>query len=149
MRTDERVYAGEIVVTTCWCGIRHGVPRELYDYVNGQHNDGVRQMGIYCPLGHSWVFSGKGEADRLREENARLERVAASRAESLRIAREDRDHADRRRAAAKGQLTKVRNRIANGVCPSCNRHFANVERHMSSQHPDFVVPLVSVGEAEK
>lgn len=140
MRTDERVYAGEFVVMNCWCGFRHGVPRELYDYVKGQHNDGVKQLGIYCPLGHSWVFSGKGEADRLREENARLERVAAARQESVRVARDERDRAERRRAAAKGQLTKTRNRIANGVCPCCNRSFVNVERHMTTQHPDYAKP---------
>lgn len=31
----------------------------------------------------------------------------------------------------------MKNRVANGVCPCCNRHFENLERHMKGQHPDF------------
>ena len=25
------VYTGSLVVSKCWCGIRHAMPRELYD----------------------------------------------------------------------------------------------------------------------
>lgn len=143
MRTDERVYVGEIVITTCWCGIRHGVPRELYDFVSRQHNNGERQRDIYCPLGHSWVFSGQGEAARLREEKERLEQRLAAQRLATQAARDQADAAERRRAAAKGQLTKVKKRVANGVCPCCNRTFANLALHMESKHPDFATPPVS------
>lgn len=45
---------------------------------------------------------------------------------------------ERFEATQKGQLTKLRNRIANGVCPWCQRSFANVARHVEHQHPDQV-----------
>lgn len=41
------------------------------------------------------------------------------------------------RRAQKGQNTRLKNRIAAGVCPCCNRSFQNVARHMAGQHPDF------------
>lgn len=99
-----------------------------------------QDAGVYCPLGHVWIIAGEGEADRLRRENERLTRVAEARAESVRIAVEQRDSARRRTAAAKGQLTKVKNRVANGVCPACRRHFANVQKHMDGQHPHYAQP---------
>lgn len=37
----------------------------------------------------------------------------------------------------KGVVTRTRNRIANGVCPCCDRSFTNLQRHMASKHPDY------------
>jgi hypothetical protein len=39
--------------------------------------------------------------------------------------------------STRGALTKQRKRAANGVCACCHRSFANVARHMKTQHPDF------------
>jgi hypothetical protein len=130
MRADSLVYSGLLTTTTCWCGIRHAIPSELYDFVKQQHENGSKQRGIYCPLGHTWIFAGEGEADRLRVQVQReRQRVAATR--SL-LAHEERSH-----AATRGHLTRTRKRIANGVCPCCHRHFENVERHMRTKHPDY------------
>lgn len=41
------------------------------------------------------------------------------------------------RRAQKGQNTRLKKRIAAGVCPCCNRSFANLREHMAGQHPDF------------
>lgn len=41
-------------------------------------------------------------------------------------------------SAKKGQLTKLKKRVANGACPCCNRHFSDLYRHIQSQHPDYV-----------
>lgn len=62
-------------------------------------------------------------------------READIRTEQRRLESERRAH-----AATKGQLTKTKKRIANGVCPCCNRSFANLERHMAGQHPDYPQP---------
>ena len=48
-------------------------------------------------------------------------------------------HATRRMAAAKGELTKMKKRVGNGVCPCCNRQFVNLQRHMATQHPGYAV----------
>lgn len=39
--------------------------------------------------------------------------------------------------AVKGHLTRTKNRVANGVCPCCNRTFKDLARHMAGQHPDY------------
>lgn len=84
---------------------------------------------FYCPAGHGQSYT-KSEVTRLREKledekkNAEFWRKRA-------------DEADRSKAAIKGQLTKERKRVGNGVCPCCNRTFQNVARHMASKHPDF------------
>lgn len=123
-------YSGTLVVVTCWCGLRHAVPSELQDFQDRQFDNGEHQNGIYCPLGHSHIHAGDGEAARLAKQ---LEKANAS---AARVgAMLDQEKASHR--ATKGQLTKARKRISNGVCPCCNRQFVNVERHMKTQHPDF------------
>jgi hypothetical protein len=34
--------------------------------------------------------------------------------------------------------TRIRNRIAAGVCPCCTRTFKNVARHIKDKHPTYV-----------
>jgi hypothetical protein len=93
---------------------------------------------FYCPNGHGAAFSlGETEEAKMRRErdNA-LQRVAewqdyAKAEETKRLA------AERSAAAARGQVTKIKKRTSAGVCPCCNRHFTQLERHMGSKHPDF------------
>lgn len=123
-------YEGTLTVTTCWCGTAHAVPTELYDHQLRQHNNGENVTGIYCPLGHTWIPAGKGEAAKLREKLAAEERRSATLTSKL-----DQEQASHR--STKGQLTKTKKRIANGVCPCCNRSFVQLARHMKTQHPNF------------
>lgn len=37
----------------------------------------------------------------------------------------------------KGEVTKLKKRIANGVCPCCKRSFCNLAAHMKTQHPEY------------
>jgi hypothetical protein len=129
-------YRGTLVTTTCWCGIPHAIPQELYDYVDQQHRDGRKQTGIYCPLGHSWIFDGESETDRLRRE---LER----RARAHEATRDLLEHEQRSHAATRGHLTRTKRRVAAGVCPCCQRTFKQLERHMKAKHPGYVA---SAGE---
>jgi hypothetical protein len=136
-------YTGELTVTTCWCGIRHAVPKEMYDSALRSHNNGERYESIYCPVGHQWRFSGTTRSQQLEAELVReRNRTAAERAKHDQTKAELRA-TERRRAAAKGQLTKTKNRIAAGVCPCCNRTFQNLARHMGNQHPEFAVEQVT------
>lgn len=123
-------YSGELVVETCWCGISHGVPRELVEHQRRQHNANEVQMGIYCPLGHSWIRSGKSETQREREARERAE----AREQAL---RDQLEASERQARAYKGHATRLRNRAAAGVCPCCTRTFQNLQRHMASKHPTF------------
>jgi hypothetical protein len=102
------------------------------------HQSQLRQSCkvFYCPNGHGQHYA-VSEADRLREE---LAAVQARERNALAFARsvQDQNEAERRaHAATKGKLTKTRRRLYNGVCPCCNRSFANLGRHMAGQHPDY------------
>jgi len=126
-------YSGQLVATTCWCGIHYAVPEEFLGMIKRQHRDGRAQTKIYCPLGHTWEFSGKGEAELLQE---RLER---ERARSARLAAE-RDQIQASLSATKGQVTKLKKRVAAGVCPCCGRTFQQLSRHMANKHPEYGKP---------
>ena len=121
-------FTGSLTVTECWCGMTYAIPQTLYKHVHQQHENGREQTMIYCPLGHRWCFSGKGEAEKQRERAERLERSLANREEDLRSERAS-------HVATKGQLTKARKRADRGVCQHCNRSFVNVARHVAHMHP--------------
>lgn len=120
------------------CGVRFGVP---IGYTARRRED---KQTFYCPNGHSMAYS-ESEADRLRTERDRLAQRIAQRDDEIKDKQAEierqralNETAWRRVSAAKGQITKLKNRAAKGVCPCCNRHFTNLERHMHSQHPGFV-----------
>jgi hypothetical protein len=51
--------------------------------------------------------------------------------------RADRNQAKRSLAAQKGVTTRIKRRVANGVCPCCKRTFQDLARHMAGQHPRY------------
>lgn len=118
-------YTGQLYVQDCCnCGMTFGVPVEFDRRRRDDHSS------FYCPAGHSQSYIGKTEEQKQRERADRLERQLANRDEDLRATRAS-------LIATRGVLTKTKKRLANGVCPCCNRHFANVERHIANQHPDY------------
>jgi uncharacterized Zn finger protein (UPF0148 family) len=124
-------YTGKLTVTTCpECFVPHGIPRELYaDRLN---NGG----SVYCPNGHKWHFI-TSEVDKLRRKLAAAEQQRDWARSAQTAERDQRQAAERSASSFKGQATRLRNRAAAGVCPCCNRTFANMARHMSGQHPGF------------
>lgn len=122
-------YTGELTVTSCWCGMTYAIPKDLYDHMLHKRNNNLRQPDTYCPLGHTWVISGKSELDIEREKAKRLERSLANREEDLRAERAS-------HIATKGVLTKTRKRAAKGVCQHCHRSFVNMARHVATKHPN-------------
>jgi hypothetical protein len=104
------------------------------------HSSARRSASItfYCPYGHPQHFpAGETEEQKLRRERDRLAQRVAEWQDEARSEREKKEAAERRAAAARGQVTKIKNRVGHGVCPCCNRTFENVARHMASQHPTF------------
>lgn len=118
----------QLKAVNCYsCGTTFGMDSQFYaDRLRDHRN-------FYCPNGHQQHFIGKSEEDRLREH---LEKER-SRAEFY---RREAETQRRSKSAIKGQLTKTKNRIANGVCPCCKRSFADLHRHMTSKHPDYAEP---------
>lgn len=88
------------------------------------------KKSFFCPNGHPQLFVGEKETDRLtRELETSKKDIEWQRAARLR--------AERQASAARGQVTKIRNRIGNGVCPCCRRSFNNLRNHIKHMHPDF------------
>jgi hypothetical protein len=114
------------------CGVQFAMTTEFRQARMNDHKV------FWCPNGHRRYYSGENKEEELRrkldQQSASFERERQSHQRTER----SRKLLARQRAAAKGQVTKMRNRIANGICPCCNRTFKNVARHMQSQHPDYV-----------
>lgn len=110
------------------CGINYAVDKRVMDWKRDAPADNTKR-GWYCPNGDSLVFT-ESQADKYRREAERLRQKIAEKDDAI-------SARDRQLTAAKGQITKERNRSAAGVCPCCNRTFSNMARHMHTKHPDF------------
>lgn len=124
------------------CFIYWSAPSALFE---ARRKDGG---SFYCPNGHSLSWTDnendrtRRERDRLKQENARLAeqaKAAWATAEERNTARRD---AERRAAAARGQVTKLKKRAAGGACPCCNRTFPNLAAHMKTKHAGFLAEEV-------
>lgn len=109
------------------------------DFIRRRRQDGKT---FYCPDGHS-NFYRDNEHDRIRRERDRLKQDQARYEERLSAERSAREAAERQAAARKGQITRLKNRAAAGVCPCCNRSFENLRRHMDNKHPGFTAEEVA------
>lgn len=123
------------VIEACYrCKTPFAMSREVYDLA--QQRNG--QFQFFCPNGHGQVYTlGETEEQKLRRERDRLMQSIAFEQDIRRQESERADRAERRASAYKGQTTRLRNRAKAGMCPCCNRHFENLERHMHGQHPEF------------
>lgn len=124
MTTATLVYTGQLVVTSCWCGIGVAIPSSLYKEAQANH-----RKAVFCPIGHEFVFGGESEADKFK----RLYAEAQDRAV---VARAEADQAEASRRAWKGQATRARNRVLAGSCPFCGQHLRDVQRHVERMHGD-------------
>ena len=119
------------VVTQCGtCAVWHTIPEVI-------HSCYKREGGFWhCPNCHQRGWD-KG-TDAIERENTRRERDRLKQ-EAARLAEEIAAEKARADVAEKKYL-QARRRSAAGVCPCCNRTFANMQRHMKAKHPN-VVPL--------
>lgn len=120
-----------VTESCCNCGVVFGMPSDLQDEFKKDSS-----KFFYCPNGHRQHYS-ESESDRLKKE---LDRVR----QSEQLQRQYRQNAEKElsqerieRRKIKTRLKNVKERVANGVCPCCNRYFENLHRHMSNKHPDF------------
>lgn len=124
------------------CFVKFGVP---VGFSARRQSD---KKSFYCPNGHSMAYT-QSESDRLKaqlqaqQQATRAAEERAAREERWRIQANETSRAlERRLAAQKGVTTRMRNRVAAGVCPCCNRSFENLRRHMSTKHKGFVAEEV-------
>lgn len=122
----------ELVLTRCWCGMPHSVPSSLNEMQKRQHRDGEPQTSIYCPLGHTHVHSGEGEAMKLRRLLVQEQSKANTLSQELRVRTET-------LVRVTTESAKLKKRASAGICPCCNRTVSQMARHMKSKHPEFKV----------
>lgn len=115
----------------CSCGMAFAMTT---DFQKRRLDD---RKSFYCPAGHSQYYSGKTEAQKLRDKLKERDREVEA---ANRLAEQQRQAAyeQRQRAASISRsYQKVRERVRNGVCPCCNRTFENLARHMATKHADY------------
>ena len=111
------------------CGIEFCIPNSLEKRLRTSHGS------FYCPRGHSLLYGGKSEAEKVRE---RLEAELATERRSKKWAEAEAKTARKQEAAAKAQLTRLKKRVGAGVCTCCNRTFQDLARHMATKHKEQV-----------
>lgn len=113
-----------VVDTCCVCGIRFAVPELYQDKLRETHKT------FYCPNGHSLHFPSASKIEQAERAAKEWEKEAHSQ-QLLKEA------AERSARAHKAAHTRTKNRVKNGVCPCCKRHFANLGQHMLNKHPNY------------
>jgi len=100
------------------CAVWFAMPQSLQTRCRGTGET------IYCPNGHGQVYMKSTEA-KLREE---LEAERQRKIAALSEANEQRMERER--------LERKLKRVGRGVCPECNRSFANLAKHMNCKHAE-------------
>jgi hypothetical protein len=119
-------------VICCECACPFAIPQQL--------KQGLKDSGnlFYCPNGHSQHYS-LSTVQRLKDELAEKERYAKYREETLKDLRERNEHLSNVVRVTKGHVTRQKNklkRVAAGVCPCCDKTFADLAEHIKTVHPE-------------
>ena len=113
--------------TICYregCGAVVVMPSHVYD------NLVKSRSSFWCYNGHSQHFTGLTEEQKLRDQ-------LASKEFALTRLREQNLTLEHSKNAYKGKYRGIKTRVANGVCPCCNRTFQNLMAHMKTKHPSY------------
>lgn len=127
-----QTFTETLVVQHCYkCHCAFGLSRDHYDRARASSD-----VNFYCPNGHSQVFA-ETEEQKLKRRLERKAEDARWYESQLTHTRDQLQATERSLRGHKAAKTRIKNRIAAGVCPCCKRTFQNVARHMEGQHPDF------------
>lgn len=123
------------VVDCPTCGITYAIPASLKSSALKYRADTANGWWLCCPLGHTWGYMGETDVERAERLQMQAERREQATRDLL-------EHEQRSHAATKGHLTRGKKRAAAAMCPvpGCHRHFVNMERHLSTKHPNFTPP---------
>jgi hypothetical protein len=120
-------------ITCHRCATQFALPDELYGAAKK-----TPSISFWCPYGHEAHFpAGETEIDKLRRERDRLLQRMAEKDDRILAQQEQQQMTERQLSAQKGVVTRIKNRVGNGVCPCCSRSFNGLHRHMKTKHPDF------------
>lgn len=116
------------------CGLVHSIPQAMYN--------NFRRIGgfWYCPNGHMQGWDKGEEHTKIKALEAEVEQQRSIAARNLARYNEEATTNRALNTVLKSTRTRLRNvklRVANGICPCCNRTFVNLQRHMHTKHPEF------------
>jgi hypothetical protein len=132
MRGVELNITVELVTETCCnCGMLFAMSADF------QQRRREYRGWFYCPSGHAQYYTGKTVAEKAQEQAARYKRLWDEATREAADERQRRGDVERQLRATKAAHTRTKKRVANGVCPCCNRTFQNLARHMAGKHPDY------------
>ena len=124
------------VVNCANCGVPFGITDDLYRRVV---TDAIGFVS--CPAcgrqSHWQESEDQKRIKRLQRELESAKRRADTSQRRAECEADRRLEAEHRLRATKGVVTKMKKRVGKGVCPCCNRHFGNLQKHMESKHPDY------------
>lgn len=118
-----------VTETCCNCGVSFAMTKGFHDVALREK----KNKTFYCPAGHPQHYTGESDAAKAE----RLARELAASREREAAEREARNREWRLRRQAEGKTRAIKKRVANGVCPCCQRTFENLARHMKTKHPAF------------
>lgn len=112
------------------CGILFAVPsRQRRIWVNNGDD-------FYCPNGHRQHYT-ESTVQKLKKQLAHKQKVIEWREQDIRIHKNNNNNLKNTLRAEKGAKTRLKKRIANGVCPCCHRTFKQLVAHMKNKHPKY------------
>lgn len=113
------------------CGVLFGMTPDFIEKRREDHRTWC------CPNGHLRHYPGQSELEKTRDALAR-EKHCREQAQALADHhRAEAERIERRRVATVGVVTRMRRRVAHGVCPCCRRTFKQLAAHMRVKHPTF------------
>jgi hypothetical protein len=147
--SETMTYTDELTIVRCLpsCGMRFAIPSDLN--AKALNDRGAAGTWITCPLGHRWHYTGKSEAEKLREQLERAERRSTWLQSDLDQANAEASYQERRARSLKGVVTKTKQRIAKGACPCCSSSFPDLAAHMAEAHPEFTAAVSGVMEEDQ
>lgn len=120
------------------CAVVFGMTQDMEQQRRKDH------LAFYCPNGHRQYFTGKSEAEKLKEQLAQAEKDKQLLIKKKEWAEQGRQLAQHdakvARSHAKRAVTisrKLRQRLKTGLCPCCEVKFDNLEEHMQKEHPRY------------
>lgn len=131
-RGETLILTVKFVTETCCydgCGVEFAMTRGFY-------NECVQNPGVgtgrafFCPNGHRQWYTGKSDAQRVKELEARVREQS----EEVNLQRGLTELARREAKREKTRRTNMETRIMAGVCPKCKRTFSDLAEHMKMQH---------------
>jgi len=127
-----QTFTETLVVLHCHeCRCAFGITQDHYNRARASS-----RVSFFCPNGHEAIFTKTREqelARKLQRETEEREWYEAQ----LTHTRDQLEATERSLRGHKAAKTRIKNRVAAGLCPCCRRSFQNLARHMQGLHPDY------------